>query len=746
MAIKELGPNYDREFRNDLNNNFKELSELSGQTEQATVNANKALEKVSDPLGEININRGAEYPLYNVTRDGVLHTFDQVVKDAILSVEVSGAKRDKYYGIEWLGNGYNDGGVIRYGFSIAEYDKATFGTNSESGKRLIAYYKGNNFPAPDTKVVTRILYIAAEDITFTITYDRTKIPSTALRITDGTYGTAKGAVIDERCYKYKQEVDNNKGYLLNNQGKQFPFVNIMRDGTVYPEISDINNAILDCKVFNAQKGKKYRIDYIANGHTAWGDPNYSIYLQECDADFQNIRQIFSRYNQKTPAPKNQIENKIITVDGEDIVLNITIDYSKLPRDKYIMNMAGAGFGYIIDESCYFYSNKNKIVTSNILPTNVVATKNGRRIRTKFKYSNTQDAILDFDKLGINEITHLRALYMQNNSSGYLDDLFSELGLQTTLTTDWVSPYGILAVNNTLNNGGYTVGGNHGTDGGGGFATARHIETKLFCGGKEVQDGEIVSSDKIIIQATHHISASNVINTTTGEKRDCLKEIVTYTITRNHIKVSCYLEALEDLKITRYAGLQATQSIWDKYLYFMEDTIQVIHDLAADDLAKNSGLSPTSHADRFVLKKNGHVLMGYIDNNLGVGEKYVAEGQALIYLTEGAFGKVYKHTIRGTEVTLKTGESLYYVGGYILSPDMQKTVAETACTYQKDGSKMYVLDFFQAGTTYFVPETVDLNREIEVIKKSNTITVDNYVTGKGLKITSTGYGQVFFKMR
>jgi hypothetical protein len=603
MPIKPIGGEINSQ---DINDNISYLEskandpvttmEANGKKIPLSLFADDALQAIAGTTSVtvskgILVNQGDTYPLQNVMRDNVLNTVDQKVKDAILEVKVIGAKPGKYYGIEWLGNGYDDAGTIRYGFTIAEYDKATFATDSMSGRRQIAYFRTNNFPAPTENIVTRVLDLPSENMIFIITYDRSKIGGTVLRISDAAYGVAKGCVIHENNYVYRDPVRDSSG--------------------------------------------------------------------------------------EKP---------------------------------------------------------------------LVVTKAGRRIRTKFKYSDTQDMVLDLDSLGINEITHIKRVYFQSNTTGKLTTTFDETGLYETITSDWVSPYGIMAKNNTVSSSTFTVGGNHGTSGGSGFPTARHIETKVYADGREVLDGDILAADKVVIKAIHHIAASNVINTTDGSKRDCVKEIVTYTITPRHAKISVELEALEPVDITRYAGFQATKSGWDKDLYFMEDTIQQIYDISTDWTAKNSGLYPTAKPDRFVLKKSGHVLMGYGTHDFGLKYSQIADGQTMIYLTEGEFGKIYKHFIKGTTVTLQTGQSIYFVGGYIFSPDLPKSVATTAASYYDNGEKIYVLDFFSAGEVFFMPDIRDVNKEVVVIKKSNSITIDNYVTGKGVKINSTGYGQVFFKLK
>jgi len=720
-----LSNNFGIGFRDELE---AELTRLN-----TTILANK-------PAGVLEANRGADYPFVNVTRDGTLNSFDQKVKDVFLSVKVIGAKKGKYYAIEWLGNGYDDAGTIRYGFSIGEYDKATFGTDSTSGRKLVAYYKNNNFPAPTTDIVTRVLEVPEEDLVFVIVYDRTKILSSILRVADPTSGTAKSAVIHEDNYVYLQKY----GYLGDNSGVQYPFKNVQRDGTTYSTSSEIEKAILDVKIFNAKKGKKYKIDFIGNGTTAWGEPNYSVYLQEMDENFQGVVQVFSRTNHNFPAPTSSIVNRVVSTNTTDIVMSVTIDYSKLTKSSYAMNTtSSAGYGYIVDESCYIYGNATSTNTST---KQLAAYKTGTNNRVKFRYNDTQDMILDFDLLGINEITHLKRFYLQTRTNKDIDKLFPTTGLWYTLTTDWISPYGIMADTNTLNTSTYTVGGNHGTSGSGGFPTARRIETSMYADGKLLNDGESVFADEVIIKSIHHIAASNVINTSTGEKRDCVKEIVTYTIRERHVKVSVELEALEPVKITRYCGPQATRGMWENELYFMNDTTPQIISLTDTNYPYvQSGTKPDSDANQFVLKKDGNVLVGYFNPDFGIGDSLIADGQPVIHLTETQFGKVYAHLIRGNEVPLTTGQSIYWVGGYVLAPDLTKTVAKTAYSYFERNEKIYVLDFFQAGETFFLPDIADLNKQVQVVSKTPSVTIEEFVTGKGVKVNATGYGQVKFKL-
>ncbi|EOP46615.1 hypothetical protein IK1_06024, partial [Bacillus cereus VD146] len=133
------------------------------------------------------------------------------------------------------------------------------------------------------------------------------------------------------------KVNNNKGLTVNS-GVNYPFKLVTRDGVSSNPIVDINNAILDVKVINAKPGKWYKIDWIGNGYTGWGTPNYSMFIGEYDEKtFTNPRTIFDRVSHSFPAPTQNIEYKLFTKINEDVMVSVTVDYSKLKKDRYPMN-------------------------------------------------------------------------------------------------------------------------------------------------------------------------------------------------------------------------------------------------------------------------------------------------------------------------------------------------------------------------------------------------------------------------
>jgi len=89
----------------------------------------------------------------------------------------------------------------------------------------------------------------------------------------------------------------------------------------------------------------------------------------------------------------------------------------------------------------------KVALSKLADMNktMYATKNGTSYKIKYKRSTTENEVLEFNQLGINQIIHLKKIYRETLTE--LTNNFSNPILWYTLNTDWISPYqNIVAVN------------------------------------------------------------------------------------------------------------------------------------------------------------------------------------------------------------------------------------------------------------------------------------------------------------
>lgn len=542
-----------------------------------------------------------------------------------------------------------------------------------------------------------------------------------------------------------------KGYLENNRGVEFPLRNIVRDGNSYSVSETVKNVLLDAKVINAKKDKYYTVTYIANGLNGY----YGVSIYEYDkatfgTNSSSGARMLSYYGrtwfktQLTGITHMTIKDEA----NEGLTFNLTIDFSQISGTNLNISntTAGQAYGTVIDESLYIYRPDNliELQAGNSLPL-VCYRPSAYDINIKFSYNNSQNMILKFAELGINQIIHLKEISLQNRTSAAIGAGFENLIPFYTASSDWISPYRIKAVYNGNTNGYLTTGGNHGTSGGSGFPTAvKDASVGVYADNKEVRTGDLVYvNEKIVIQTINYISAMNTIDLTTGVRRDVLKEIVTYTITPKNISVTVEFEALEDITIRDYSGLQAQEGAWAGTLYYMSDEGNPVKfDISGTGTGQSSAKS-VAMPDRWVMKKGLDIAVAYYDTSIGLGQRdNVGASENLFWHTDT---KVYGKLIydAGTYIPLNKGQSMYWSGGYVFTTGLACPGAETAYFYYLAGKKVYVVDFFGAANTYLTVERNDFNKKINVLEKSNSITVDNFISSRGLKITASGYGQLKF---
>ena len=371
---------------------------------------------------------------------------------------------------------------------------------------------------------------------------------------------------------------------------------------------------------------------------------------------------------------------------------------------------------------------------------VVAIKTGNLFKIKYKYNDTINEMVEFSPLGINNIIHPKKI--SRETAGELTTALDGLTTHYVIDTDWVSPYkGIVADNGTTSFDG-TVGGNHGTVGAGGFATARPVSANLYVDGKLVTDNHVVYGDTAKLIVTNYVSASNKIDVSTGAKSDSLLETVVYTITKNNIEVAVTLKAEEPLTVNGYVGLQMTpQLVSNADIYFGDKATKY----KADGALHNSDSLPFD-GDRVVISNASDLVAMYTNRGVGVGDLSKIGTSPIHFVSE--FNKVYSHLIgTGQSLRLLTNQAAYYSGGYSFMSPLKCNGAERAYKIKLNGQDIYCVDFFSVSVgTYLETSIADYGKEIEILEKSDTVAADEVISGNGLRLSSTGFGTLKFKIK
>jgi hypothetical protein len=522
--------------------------------------------------------------------------------------------------------------------------------------------------------------------------------------------------------------------LANSQLKYFA----ISDSTA-TSLFDVGklSAVKYLKLYGFDETKRHKLRVLARNHSSF---RYRfIITQETSAGVWT--DVFDATSSFTITENANGYTKIDHTIGSKRVVML-VDYPSFANTgDSIADTSLTNAKYIILDDCF----KEVITASSTQQTSqkkMIATKTGTTMKVKFRYNDTQNMIIEFGLLGINAIAHMRGIYLEN--SNILTDSFTNLVTLQSVATDWVSPYGLVALNNPVNDFLGTVGGNHGTDSGAGFPTARREEVKFYADNMLMQDDKIYYCDEVVVKAIHYVSASNTIDLTTGSKRDSVKEFVAYTITPQNMEVSVSLTALENVKFTRYTGLQAQVTAWNDEGYFMLDKTPTSY-LSIGSTTNNSAKKTEAITDRFIAKKGEDYLIGYMNRRVGIGNRdYIGDTYPNAFFSNN--GKVYMPCVNGTEMTVNTGESVSWNGGWTFTPKLNCDNAKAAYFINNLGKRVYCVDFFNAGVGYLDVLPEDYNKEIEVVYKDSTITCDTFTISKGLKVQSTGYGQLKFTIK
>lgn len=297
---------------------------------------------------------------------------------------------------------------------------------------------------------------------------------------------------------------------------------------------------------------------------------------------------------------------------------------------------------------------------------IIISIDDNEIMIKHHLTDTQNIIVVYSQNRNNDFFDISQFIIQSRNADK-NDFTGELVMSTA--TDFISPYGLLAVNNTVNNKQFTVGGAHGTEGSTGYPTGQFEEIEYIkLDDTIIQENGIYEGNKLDLKVNHIVYASNVISE--NNNRNTLLEERYYSISNGDHEVQVDLTALEDLILTRYVGLQMIQPDFYDYFYFpgLKNTYET-----KKQPAGLYTLSEKSYdlLNRAVLYNDNSILIMMTDREYGVGngkyatESTIANPQSPLTYTGGEFGKIYSHNLgrNNTELKLNKNESISYRGGY-----------------------------------------------------------------------------------
>ena len=285
------------------------------------------------------------------------------------------------------------------------------------------------------------------------------------------------------------------------------------------------------------------------------------------------------------------------------------------------------------------------------------------IKVMFHYTDTLDMIILFKNCGQSSLLQLYNIYTCSRE-GTFGDFTKTATIIKTSYSDWVGPFKVLATNNidgdSLDNITLTGGWNGYNGDQTGSKTATLESINAYVDNKELLNDSTLGGYEFKLIVKNLIQASNT-KKSDGTGRNVLRETITYIIKGDgKIEVSNKIEALEDITIKEYYGIQVDNA--GKYI----DSIIYLNDISkkVDFTSYNSYGIKNNPCRRYIGVGGTDYVTAYVEDE-GLGRfNYVAENTATAWNSN--YKKSYFNLVRDIDLVLTEGQGTYWKGGYIFS--------------------------------------------------------------------------------
>ncbi|WHH60389.1 hypothetical protein [Petroclostridium sp. X23] len=284
-----------------------------------------------------------------------------------------------------------------------------------------------------------------------------------------------------------------------------------------------------------------------------------------------------------------------------------------------------------------------------------------KVQIIHKYSEGYDMWLDFERGGVNSILGIGNIYLAPNDQSTIRTSLSKTAKILSLScTDWTSPYVVKDMAKPNKTPNFT-GGWHGYNGDGtGRPTARTAQYEVVADGEPLQANKEKFCETAEIKVVNLIEGYNTKDLPENEKY-VLKETVHYLIVNGQINIDVEIEALKDIAIERYYGIQTVNYGWRDIVAYADSSVY------QGQLSSDSGaIKDMPNIDSITIKntKDGHYLKAWINKSYDLGSQQYVNSSLPGVFTE-SYGKSYFNIVNGSTLMMKTGDKHYLRGGYLL---------------------------------------------------------------------------------
>lgn len=311
-------------------------------------------------------------------------------------------------------------------------------------------------------------------------------------------------------------------------------------------------------------------------------------------------------------------------------------------------------------------SENVIDESNNQNISVVISDNLQHARVFFESIENYDLFIDLNRIGPNSIMGIEAIGLVKNEfsiNSMLNNNDERILMESC--TDWIGPIIVRSADNTINSESsqeFTGGWHTVTRNGLEVTTGSTKSVSYYIDGRFIENDTKTYGNSVEIIVTNLISGYDLIGL--NNRGEIIKEIVSYKISKGAVNVSVTLEALSDLVIERYYGLQTQNSLWDKVTYINSDNfLDSTYATYADSCSGLKSDGEVVFTD-YELTSNLLNLRVCLDTSFGLGN-FGNLNSDLPYIFTKEYGKTYFNLINGKPVSLLKGQYVQWKGSYII---------------------------------------------------------------------------------
>lgn len=258
--------------------------------------------------------------------------------------------------------------------------------------------------------------------------------------------------------------------------------------------------------------------------------------------------------------------------------------------------------------------------------------------------------------GVNKLVAIAQINYYGSKQDYLQGVASS---RFGSCTDWIGPYFVCAENSKkLALPQKFTGGWHGSNGDGtGQATARTTDVKFFIDGQLTEGNFQKDCSALRVEVTNRIQGYDYAQI----GKELLQETVVYSTKGNKtLDVQVTIEALEDVVISRYYGLQSQNyALFDSVSYWAGEQQAGRAAIAADSKCRIA-----SPVDRILLsdKTGRNKLQMTLNTSEGLGSSPLL-GSGVPRAFSASYRKSYFNLVNGQELVLKKSDKIFWKGNY-----------------------------------------------------------------------------------